>query len=156
MDFKLDAGTAARMIQQAEDERQRAYMDGFNGVRGGPVSGPSDGEFFLSMGELAKAITQGAVLPLEFKALVDQYMPANVAKAARYESRDSLMARMSGATPPRQPAVTTDSATPRRRMEGVITPMPEGDVTTRIPNAYGGQLDDEEPRLAPPRTMWGA
>ncbi|MGE5522605.1 MAG: hypothetical protein ACM3SS_02745 [Rhodospirillaceae bacterium] len=156
MDLKLDAGAAKRMSQQAEAEEERAFQNGFNQAMGSAEVVPGDDEFSASMAQIMRAIQQGEILPLEFKPIIDRYIDKEVAMRAKYEPRDRLMARMSGTLPPPPPNTTTDSAIPQRRTDARVTPRPAGAVRTRIPNAYQGPLQDEEPRLDPPRTMWGA
>jgi hypothetical protein len=153
MELKLDAETAARLAKQADDGIERAFLAGFSGAPGESDAG--DG-FATSMAELVGAIKQGAILPLEFKPLIDQHVDSEIAKLARYEPRASLMARMSGNVPGAAQPLGTDSTAPQRRIDPLTTQMPGGDVTTRIPNSYRGPLDDFQPRLDPPRTRWGA
>jgi hypothetical protein len=83
--FRLNGETAARMTKQAEEQAQRAYLNGFNNVPGGKTSNPADYDFSASMAELVKAIKQGAILPLDFKPLINKHVDSEFAAIAKYE-----------------------------------------------------------------------
>lgn len=103
---------------------------------------------------MRRAIAGGVEIPSEFEPFVRQHLPAELAKSARYADRQGLIGRMMGR--PATPELKPDSAAPNRRVDELLLETPGGDIGTRIPNTYRGPLDDGEPRMSPPRTMWGA
>lgn len=107
----------------------------------------------IAIAALREAILGGVEIPSEFAPLVNQYLPG-LAKQARFAEREGLIARMMGAAP-EEPTIGTDSDAPERRIDPLLTRFPQGDVGTRMPNAYRGPLDEHEPRLPPPANRWG-
>jgi len=110
-------------------------------------------EMTMALSALSDSIAEGVEIPSEFKSFVDQHLPQELAKRAKYADRPELLAlmRARGGIIQRQMGPQEGDIPKRDVLQNF---RPTDNFGTGIPNAYKGPLDDHEPRLPPPATRW--